>query len=262
MEQAKHFLEESEALSNILVNLSDTDFERATLFKSWTINDILVHLHFWNKAADLALNAPDEFDTLIQRLFSALNAGRLRDFENNEIAERGKALLDVWEEGNDKLGRDFSNVDPKTRVKWAGPDMSARTCISARQMEVWAHGQAIFDLLGQEREDADSVKNIVMLGINAFGWTHKVHGLGLPEHMPRVKLRAPSGEVWEYGETQHDEQIEGSAVEFAQVVTQTRNILDTQLNVTGHVAAKWMAYAQCFAGPPNMPPKPGTRYMA
>ena len=42
----------------------------------------------------------------------------------------------------------FKGEDPKKRVKWIGPDMSVISSISARHMETWAHGQAIFDSLG------------------------------------------------------------------------------------------------------------------
>ena len=42
--------------------------------------------------------------------------------------------------------------------------------------------------------------------------------------------------------------------------TQVRNINDTSLKVTGNIAKKWMSIAQCFAGPPEDPPKVGTRY--
>jgi len=44
------------------------------------------------------------------------------------------------------------------------------------------------------------------------------------------------------------------------VVTQTRNIADTRLQVSGEIAQQWMAIAQCFAGGAVMPPVPGTRY--
>jgi hypothetical protein len=49
------------------------------------------------------------------------------------------------------------------------------------------------------------------------------------------------------------------AHEFAQVVTQTRNIADTQLECDGEVAQLWMKNAQCFAGAPAEPPAPGFR---
>jgi hypothetical protein len=42
--------------------------------------------------------------------------------------------------------------------------------------------------------------------------------------------------------------VSGDATAFAQVVTQVRNIAETNLVVTGDGASKWMALAQCFAG--------------
>ncbi len=82
-----------------------------------------------------------------------------------------------------------------------------------------------------------------------------------PNPRPQLVLTAPSGEIWTYGEDAGDERIEGAAEQFCQVVTQTRNIADTELVVTGPNAKHWMNIAQCFAGPPNDPPKPGLRKM-
>ena len=47
--------------------------------------------------------------------------------------------------------------------------------------------------------------------------------------------------------------VKGSAGEFCQVVTQTRNCADTDLTVISEVVNRWMAVAQCFAGPPQTP---------
>lgn len=257
MQQAQDFLEESNVLLEALVPVSNQDFDRPTLFKGWTVNDILVHLHFWNLGADLALNDPEQFTSMFAELHSALKAGKLRDHENSKVKERGTELMELWSDLFRDMGKRWANVDPKTRVKWAGPDMSARTSISARQMEVWAHGQAIFDLLGLDRPESDRIKNIVILGVNAFGWSHAVHGMDVPEAMPRIKLIAPSGNVWEYGGEAGS--ISGKASEFCQVVTQTRNILDTGLELEGEVAKRWMAHAQCFAGPSEKLPEPGAR---
>ena len=259
MEQANHFLEESKILCKLIEGLDDVDYEQATLFKKWSINDILVHLHFWNLGADLSLNKPAEFDAMMGKFFSAIKTGKLRPHENKVIKERGSQLLELWFELSQKLAGDFSVVDPKQRLKWAGPTMSVRTCISARQMEVWAHGQAIFDLLGKDREESDRLKNIVVLGVNAFGWSHQVHDLEMPSTMPLIKLNSPSGIEWQFGDEASLENIRGEAIEFAQVVTQTRNIADTSLKVVGEGAQIWMKHAQCFAGPPERPPAAGLR---
>ncbi len=260
MEQARHFLEESNVLADLLADLPEDAFSQPTLFKQWSINDILVHLHFWNRGADLSLVDPQAFATMFEGSYEALKTGNLRAHENAQVTERGRKLYDLWKDYYFDMAERWQAVDPKTRVKWAGPDMSVRSSISARQMEVWAHGQAIFDLLGKERVEDDRIRNIVMLGVNAFGWSHKVHNLEIPDSMPKLELTAPSGEVWEYGEGEPG--IRGLASEFCQVVTQTRNIADTGLTVTGPVAIRWMENAQCFAGPPEKPPRPGLRRMA
>ncbi|MEX0286759.1 MAG: TIGR03084 family metal-binding protein [Paracoccaceae bacterium] len=259
MQQAQDFLAESDALAAILQDLPEAEWKRKTQFKDWTINDVIVHLYFWNRGADNSLVDPEAFQAMFARLMPAMQSG-LRPFENAEVSERGRALFDAWQGHYRDMAARWAEADPKTRVKWAGPDMSVRSSISARQMETWAHGQEVFDLLGQERQDADRISNVVMLGVNAFGWSHKVHGLDVPDHLPTLMLTAPSGAVWTYGEDAEN-RIEGAATEFCQVVTQTRNIADTGLKVTGPVATQWMAKAQCFAGPPETPPAPGVRHV-
>jgi uncharacterized protein (TIGR03084 family) len=113
-----------------------------------------------------------------------------------------------------------------------------------------------------ERQDTDRIGNIVRLGVNTWGFTWKNRRIEPPGQMPKLRLSAPSGAVWEYGEPSESGMISGSATEFCQVVTQCRNIADTALEVTGEVAHQWMAVAQCFAGPPQDPPIKGTRHRA
>ena len=55
MEQAADFLAETNALANLLAPLPDSAFDEATQFKGWTLNDVVRHLHFWNRAAGLQL---------------------------------------------------------------------------------------------------------------------------------------------------------------------------------------------------------------
>jgi uncharacterized protein (TIGR03084 family) len=145
---------------------------------------------------------------------------------------------------------------------WAGPDMSLRTALTARLMETWAHGQEIFDVLGLVREEHDTVRNVAVIGVQTYGWSFVVHGLTPPGPMPTVRLTLPSGAPLDLGGDPASGAIEGSAVEFAQVVAQTRNIDDTSLRVTGDIARRWMEIAQAFAGQPATPPARGTRFRA
>jgi uncharacterized protein (TIGR03084 family) len=81
----------------------------------------------------------------------------------------------------------------------------------------------------------------------------------VPKSKPYVRLVAPSGAIWEWNEPSESESIRGDAVDFCHVVTQGRNIADTALEVVGETATRWMSIAQCFAGGPADPPKPGER---
>lgn len=257
MEQAAAFREESDSLANLLKTNPDLDWDKPTQFKGWTTNDVIVHLHFWNRAADLALTDQDAFTDLIAKLMQNLESGGLREFENQAVGERGDDLFAQWQSFYQEMAERWSDVDPKKRLKWAGPDMSARSSMTARQMETWAHGHEVFDLAGKIRKESDRIKNVVIMGINTFGWSFQVRGKTPPVAMPRVELTAPSGAIWHFGEG--EETIKGDAVAFAQVVTQTRNVADTNIVCDGPIATEWMEYAQCFAGPPEQPPSKGAR---
>jgi len=256
--QAADFLAESEALFEIVAPLDAAGFQQVTQFKGWTINDVIVHLHFWNSLVDLSLNDEVAFLDLAQQMAPVLMQGGFRAFEDPKVEERGPALALAWINRVREMTPRWSKVDPKKRLPWVGPSMSARSAMTARQMETWAHGFEVFDRLGAQRVELDRIKNIVVLGVNTFGWSHKVHGLDVPDAMPELVLTAPSGEVWTWGEPDAG-QIAGPAVDFVAVVTQTRAFVDTALTAMGEIAQTWMAHAQCFAGAPIAPPAAGTR---
>ena len=121
-------------------------------------------------------------------------------------------------------------------------------------------GQAVFDILGLERQDGDRIKNIVHMGVGTYGWTFINRKWEVPDPAPYVKLTTPSGEVWQWNEEQNDNCVNGTATEFCQIVTQTRNVADTNIKTVGEAASRWMANAQCFAGQSHDPPKAGTRF--
>jgi uncharacterized protein (TIGR03084 family) len=261
--QAQDFLDESRALHALVAPLSDDALQTRTAFKDWTIEDVIGHLHVWNIAADLSLTDPDGFQAFFREVAAGLDGGGLKPFERRWLASlQGRALVAAWEGYLAAMAARFAAADPARRVKWAGPDMSVKSSITARLMETWAHGQEVYDVLGVVRRNEDRLRNIVVLGVNTYAWTFKNRGLEPPGPMPHLRLTAPSGALWTYGDDQLADRIEGLAEEFCQVVTQTRNIADTALAVTGPAATAWMAIAQCFAGAPADPPAPGTRRTA
>lgn len=261
MQQAEDFWQETLTLATILDKLDDAQFATPTQFKGWTINDVLGHLHIFNYAANLCLEAGNGFDAFIAPLRTALETGRSLLQAQDDWLDGlcGRPLYATWLEGSEETARNFSKADPKARLRWVGPELSARSFISARQMETWAHGQEIFDSLGRIREDTDRIINIAHLGVTAYGWTFINRKMNAPEPAPYVRLATPSGDLWEWNKPQEDNLVQGSATEFCQIVTQVRNVADTSIRTAGPTAERWMALAQCFAGAPTDPPAPGTR---
>lgn len=256
------FRDDSETLYRLLAPCTDSVFALETQFKGWVIEDVLVHLYMWNQAAGWSLDDLERFERYLGEVLAARSHGRTpQDIEYEWLGEpRGRDLLEAWRRGYLDLAARFESVDPETRLEWAGPGMNAATSITARQMETWSHAQEVFDRLGEERTEHDRIRNVVLLGVMTFGWAFANRGLERPPVKPHLRLVAPSGQVWTWNEPGSRDRIDGTAVDFARVVTQVRALEDTDLQVKGASASAWMAIAQCFAGPPKDPPEPGTRF--
>ena len=98
--------------------------------------------------------------------------GSLPEYEKQYLdGLSGGALRTAWSELVDETAEAYTAMDPSARVPWAGPRMRARSSNSARQLETGAHGQEVFDALGADREEHNRIRNIVVLGVNTFGWT-------------------------------------------------------------------------------------------
>ena len=75
-------------------------------------------------------------------------------------------------------------------------------------------------------------------------------GLPMPTEPIRFELTSPKGEEWVWGES-NENIVAGTALEFALLVTQRRNLNSLNLSITGHTAESYSKIAQCFAGPPT-----------
>ncbi len=260
-QQAADLRAEGNELNQLLETLDDSDWDRNTPFKSWTVNHVMAHLHQGDWMQVLTMKDEAKF----LEVSAARRAARERDDGSSGLEEhgfepkQGPALRAQWHAYFQEMCDLMAASDPKRRVKWAGPDMSIRMAATARQMETWAHGQDIYDMLRRPRTPTDRIKNIAVLGMKTYAWTFANRGLEVPGAQPFVKLTAPSGEIWDWGAPDDANKVEGTALEFCQVVTQGRNIADVNLTVVGASAEAWMAIAQCFAGPVNDPPAPGQR---
>jgi len=255
------FRDEVDELHAFLETLGEDDWNRPTGFKAWTPWDVVAHLHFFDCVSRKSLEGEEAFASEREALMKNIAEGRAHREAHRERFGHldARALLAEWRDTAHALATALGESDPKRRLPWFGPDMGVTMFTTARYMETWAHGLAIYDLTGVERKESDRIQNVATIGVRTFGWTFVNRKRALPGDPPYVELEAPSGERWSFNEPSEADFVKGSAVDFCRVVTQTRNVADTSLTVVGPVSTAWMEIAQCFAGAPEDPPAPGTR---
>jgi uncharacterized protein (TIGR03084 family) len=241
---------EQAALGKVLGRLADADWDRPTFNPAWSVRDQVSHLAYFDEAATRTMTDREAFSAQVQAFMG--------DAPNQEAAylERGRRmtpdeLLGWWRTASSGLIAAARKVDPKERLPWFGPDMSPASFITARLMETWSHGLDVVDVVDGDRPDTDRLRHIVFLGVRTRAYSYTVRAMQQPETPIRVELMSPSGGTWVIGEADADNVIRGTATDFCRVVTQRRNIADTNLEVIGPAAMEWMNIAQAFAGPPG-----------
>lgn len=254
-------LGEYRALADLCETLTAEQWHLRTDFYDWTPWDEIAHLAFFDETGLQAATDPQRFAIEKRTLERTLGAGE----EISTIARRrfghldGVALLELWRERHEGLVAALAGMDPKARLPWYGPDMSARSFATARLMETWAHGQDVWDVLGQDRAASPGLRHITHLGVTTYGWTFANRKLPVPQPIPFVELTATDGSLWAWGEPSAQDFVRGPALDFALLVTQRRHRDDTRLQWAGNAAEQWTLLAQCFAGPPADGPPPDVR---
>lgn len=247
---------EQEALDEIVSALSDEQWRLDTPSERWSVTDQIGHLAHFDETASWAITDEARFTESMQEMMGALRPDASPDELDDLTLGRFRAmtsdeLLEAWRANRNLLADAAASLDDDTRVIWYGPSMGAKSFLTARLMECWAHGQHVCDAVGATREATDRLQHIAQLGFITRKWTYVNRGLDAPSVPVRVELDAPSGEVWTFGPDDATETVVGTAEDFCLVVTQCRNVASTDLAVTGDAAAEWMSMAQAFAGGPT-----------
>lgn len=246
-------LAEQAALDDVVAVLDAGQWALATASPGWTVADQIGHLAFFDHAAAVAITDPDAFSRLRAELLAG--AASAEDVDDVSLgsyrALAPVALVSAWRDHRDGLAAAAAVMDPTARIAWFGPSMGPVSFLTARLMEVWAHGQDVLDTVGLTRVNTDRLRHIAQLGVITRGWSYRNRGLEPPEAPVRVQLTSPTDAVWTYGEPDATEVVAGTAEDFCLVVTQRRHLADTALATTGSAAHDWMLKAQAFAGRPS-----------
>lgn len=245
---------EQEALDVVVSGIPPASWKAPTPSPGWTVSDQIGHLTYFDCTAALAVVDPAGFHASMSELQANLTESEAAVLHRHLTPGD---LLHAWRGGREQLNDAASSLQDSDRVPWYGPSMGAKSFLTARLMETWAHGQDVVDAIGAERSPTDRLRHIVQMGFITRGWTYINRGLTPPADDVRLELASSSGEVLRFGPDAASDVVSGQAVDFCLVVTQRRHLDDTGLEVVGHAARDWLEKAQTFAGPPTDGPHPG-----
>jgi uncharacterized protein (TIGR03084 family) len=240
-------------LDDLVSGLDDVQWLLETPSPEWVIRDQISHLWFFDQRAVMALTEPDAF--ALDKQWLAANGGTDASIAPGRSMSAAD-LLRSWRADRQQLVDVAAALDPATRVPWYGPSMGARSFVTARLMETWAHGQDVADALSVVRRPTARLHHVAHIGVRTRPFSYVLHGLTMPEVDISVRLAAPDGEEWEWGESSTDFVL-GPALDFCLVVTQRRHLADTNLTLVGDAATEWMSIAQAFAGGAGTGREPG-----
>ncbi len=239
---------ETTVLLALVEPLDETGWATPTPAPGWRVQEQIAHLAYFDEAAATAALDPEEFQ---RELVAALEDP---DGITERISRRSRAMaptevLEWFVSSRASMLAIFLNLDPSTRVPWYGPPMSLASSLTARIMETWAHGQDVADALGAVHVPTSALRQVAHIGVRTFANSFTTRGLEVPEVPVYVEVTAPDGEAWTWGDPAAADRVIGPALDFALVVTQRRHVDDTNLEIDGPVATRWMSIAQAFAGP-------------
>ncbi|MBB3726648.1 TIGR03084 family metal-binding protein [Nonomuraea dietziae] len=221
--------------------LEGADWELPTPAEGWTARDQVGHLAWFDEAATRVVTEPGSLRTDVS----------VDDLVIEARALRAEAVHAWFRTARARMLETFATLDPRTRLPWYGPPMSAASFATARLMETWAHGQDIADALGVTRTPTARLRHVATLGVRAMPYGFAVRGLPAPRDPVRVELTMPDGTPWTAGPEGAADVVRGPMLGFCLLVTQRRHLTDTGLVAEGATAGRWMAVAQAFAGPPG-----------
>src|SRR6266700_5085803 len=198
---------ESAVTRALVAGLDEARWHTATPAAGWDIADQISHLAYFDEVTVQSAVHPEQFQ-------AELAAAEADGVDPDTIAARfrdrtGAQLLAWFDAARAELITTFAGLDPRARLPWFGPAMSAASSLTARIMETWAHTQDIADALGVAREPTDRLRHVAHIGVAARAFSYAVHGQELPDAPVWVELESPDGTPWSWGPPDATDRVSG-----------------------------------------------------
>lgn len=250
------WVEEYQSLRKTVEVLSESELDYPTSSKPWSIRHQIGHLLWTDQMLLAAIEDAGEFGRQRERLAANITVA----INESAYAADSYTLAQLLQQWSDCLRQSVSLVgrrDLGEKIPWFGPPMRLRTAVSARIMELFAHGQDIRDALGISPLETDRLWYVGDLAVRTRRFSFHINDVSYLDDDVRVVLEFQNG-LWTWGPDDAENVVRGPAVDFALLACQRRNRKDLRITAEGTVADQWLSIIQAFAGPPGpgRPPFP------
>ncbi|MYS87556.1 TIGR03084 family metal-binding protein [Embleya scabrispora] len=224
---------------------AQADWTRPTPAAGWTIAHQIAHLASADANVLIATRTPNAFDAVLKQVEAA--GSRYADLDAAAGAAKPRSvLLEQWRAGRTEVAAALRDAPQDRGFPWYGSQVTAALMAPLRLMEVWAHGQDIFDALGVPRRPTSRLRHVAFLGVIGRELSFHAARLPAPAEPFRVELTGPDGRTWTWGPEDAMQRVQGSALDFCLRVTQRRSPAETDLTAVGEDAQKWLDNARVF----------------
>src|ERR1700730_7929722 len=139
------------------------EWDQPTPAEGWDVRDQISPLAYFDDAGRLAVVEPETFAKEAELVMGAVGDPMEVHLVRGR-AMTGDELLGWWDVAHQGMMEVFAGADSTTRVPWYGPPMGVLSFVSARLMEIWAHGQDVVDALALARQPTDRLRHVAHLG--------------------------------------------------------------------------------------------------
>ena len=245
---------ETSALSTVVDSLYEEQWRAPTVAEGWDSHETILHLGSTDLLCRLAVTDPRTFAVMRERLANGeVSAHGLGGPEVQTMT--GRQLWEWFLNGRMEMIEGLRNSDPKARIIWLGPDISARSLATSRLLETWTHSHDLADTFDCEYPQTDRLRHIAHIGVVTREFSYLNRGLSPPIQPMRVELTSPSGEQWVWGSVDAADRVTSTAYEFCKVITRRVPVQESAVRTEGELAAEWMEIAQPWIEPPRISDK-------
>lgn len=235
---------EQEQLEALLAGLADADWDQPSSCQGWTISDVVLHLAQTEEAVVASVTG-EAF-----RFPGGLAGGNVDEIVAGWVkTERGASPDEVfgrWKAARRAALSALADADPDAPVTWAAAPLKPRTLATTRLSEHWTHAQDVAEPLGADYPDTDRLWHIARLAHRTVPYAYARAGRDDPPSI-RLRLAAPSGDIWEFGDAGAEVEITGSASEFCRVAGRRLDPADAELEAGGGRAVELLSLVRTYA---------------